>query len=212
MKVKVAELIANYSPVYPRDNQTWQGVIDYYRSDPYEQFKVDTLIEALQRGESFREPIALYSDSKTVGNGTHRLVASYLVGADDIDVIYWNEDDDEDEESIEEDDSNDEDEEREVFVETDLTVSIGDLPEEESFDMIIGVLFSVPLSDQLWVTSSACGGGSLSEDRTMSFSVPWDDSRAFTSEEIKALESKIVFHLESFGFKILAISSQHITD
>ena len=82
----IAEIMKEYSPVYP-ESKKWEDTIEYLLNEHSEKETIEILIQELARDGKFREPIlALQNDEgdKYIGDGTHRLVAAYVAGYEEI--------------------------------------------------------------------------------------------------------------------------------
>lgn len=182
---KVSELMQQYLPSYPEDNK-WESTIEYLLHEPSEKETVEMLIEELKRTGSFREPILAIEDEETgkkyIGDGTHRLVAAYIAGFDEILTAdnYYN--DYPDKQSFT------------TLVGTDDSLASDDL--ELMFDYIR----SLKISDEVWITMSVA----FQEAKKHSFY--WDYDPNVTAEEINsAVQSELqrvfphtVFTVETF--------------
>lgn len=212
--MNVKSLMKTYSPVYPSGNQTWEGVIAFYQDNPYEQFKVDTLIQVLETGHHFREPVSLDKTTLRVVDGTHRLIASYLAGREEIDVEYREGHEEEPDTEGVQSSMNSELSTTEVWIETKVRIHLSlDRDFEDTLDETMGVCMSVPVSNEFWATSSVCSIGNLQVDRSVVFEIPWDSSSDFTSEEVKSLENTLKTHLDNIdGVTVLSIQSEQLVD
>lgn len=105
------ELLKSYGHVYSLPdgvnvesrNHNWEGLLGYfYECSPSDRKTVETLVNVLRSGESFREPIVLgvadlsEEDGEevlypVVTDGTHRVLAHLITGVNEVNVI--NEDD-----------------------------------------------------------------------------------------------------------------------
>jgi len=86
LRLPLIELTARYKPAH--GDLPWTELVDYFRNYPDEWETVTTLAAVLERGERFREPIRLDAADLRVANGMHRIAASLLTSATDIDVTF----------------------------------------------------------------------------------------------------------------------------
>lgn len=138
----LSEVMEEYSPVYP-DTHKWIDTIGMLLVDDAE------ILTELQRqhkmqGE-FREPIVISKaepndpdDFSNVADGTHRVVAAYLMGLENVLVSH---------------EFPDYEDKGYVNV-THISKYDDSAITEEEFDFLVDKLRSFPLSDDLWITSS----------------------------------------------------------
>lgn len=89
--VQLTEILA-LAPAY---GDSWDGIVASMTADPVESVTVDLLAAELRSGRRLREPIVADFVEGVVHNGTHRIVAAIVAGADGLEVCDDLADDDE---------------------------------------------------------------------------------------------------------------------
>lgn len=146
--MRVEDVITQYNPLYP-EPYSWGNTVEYLMNTPHEAQVVNRLMEILYTYGSFREPVTLGTgaEAKFVYDGTHRIVASIVSGAEHVRV--------QDEFPPYDPESYD----FEVF--TTITRHDDDPGDETLLDCASNELRSLEISDSLWITSdyaSSCDG------------------------------------------------------
>lgn len=181
----IAEIMEEYSPVYP-ESKKWEDTIKYLLNEPAEKETVEILIQELKRDGKFREPIlTLQNDEgdKYVGDGTHRLVAAYVAGYEEILTAddYF-------------DDGN---EELQNF--TTLISSEEEL-DDDDIELIYDYLRSLKINDSIWIT---CGVAYQEKNKQGFY---WDYDPQVSIEQINTIVKEnlqrifphTVFEVETF--------------
>lgn len=166
--IPLSEIVENYAPVYPAGG-TWQDTVDLMKNDETEWEVVTHLMNYLKTNPHFREPIALQSkelleedrlydeeegivdenhdyNTPNVLNGTHRMVASILSGAETVlaEMIYP-----ETPPNV-----------SSLVAVTKVYIEEPALNEEEIADFFFDHARSFPVNENVWVTSSTAYGRS----------------------------------------------------
>jgi len=161
-EVPLSSVMFHWRPVYPHGGD-WEDTVRVLLECPGEHALVEILRGELRKNGRFNEPIYLsyspreeddgevYEESWTVGNGTHRVVASYLEGVDTIHATRLN------------DDGKPEPE----YLDLEMTLDIsgasptceGDI-ESDELDFVMDYLRSFRLDDETWVECGTASGNS----------------------------------------------------
>lgn len=93
VQVPLKALLSQVRPAYPQSH-CWDDTFAYLTGDAIEKAVVDALVLAYQRDGGFREPVVVSDgfefdgeDAVGLANGTHRVVASIIAGAETITVL-----------------------------------------------------------------------------------------------------------------------------
>lgn len=184
-KMSVEELMKKYHPVYPQD-ELWESTVALNLADDAEI--MERLISIAKIVGEFREPITLSSedDDYAVIDGTHRVCAAHLAGLDEVWVRDYSPD--------------------EVLWagETDVcmvtTIHLADYNSEIA-DTLFGVIRSIPLSEEKWVTASCAS--SVNGEST----IIWDDVYHSVSDR-RILNDAVIERLESRGLKVDFVTTE----
>lgn len=149
--MQLGSLMSTYAPVYPH-GAIWQETFTYLMNDPTEAAIVNELMRQLAKDGTFREPVTLETAESrdeddpvtpdnplTVMNGTHRVCATYLSGKEEILVEDYHR----------------------GSAEYDGLCGTTEIALKDSVhiaDDMFDVMRSLPLSDDVWVTSSIMSG------------------------------------------------------
>ena len=178
-KVSLAFLKEQARPVYPAP-KNWDATIDFMLNDKVEAERINHLLEVLNQGGSFREPIYVGRDLEDeddagyhVYNGTHRMVAHILNNSGFIEVVYEQEDEEEDTVAPSAS-SNEYAPGKYRALSTTIEIE-GDI-DEEAYDNFFSVLRSFRLSNDVWITSDMMS--STSGDKGLKMMFGWDLTEA----------------------------------
>jgi hypothetical protein len=161
----LTDLLMTYKPIYPK-SAVWTDTFALFEADPNEMQVVNDLVDELSRNDYFREPIILSDDTDDpdieedertgpiVGNGTHRVYASYLVGKETVYVQHgW---------TVHEEIS---DEEEYPMTGTIITLTgEGEPFTDDDFDNIITSVRSIRVSETEWLESDMFFGLTQTSD------------------------------------------------
>lgn len=137
-KMKVSDLIKKYDHVYYdlADTHDWRGLRDSMLDDPSHSSTIYDLVNDLENGGVFRNPVIITSDDdgSFVNDGTHRVIASMLAGVEDI-LVHDGYVDDND-------------------GMIPVTKIYGSGAWDEDFEIISDTFRSIRVNDNIWLTSS----------------------------------------------------------
>jgi len=177
-EVPLDAVMRYWVPAYPNGG-TWEDTIRVLAKCPGERIIVDTLRAELRESGRFERPIRLYhqpyevddgevyEESWFVGNGTHRVVAAHLEGAETILATREDETDETD------------------FIDVTLSLDISGSdptcsPEEsDQLDFVSDYLHSFRLDDETWVESPIASG---SDTVSIGYECPWDKREALVAK------------------------------
>lgn len=161
----LADLVAQYKPVYPEQHD-WEATVAYLYAEEAEHM-AELTASLLEKG--WREPIILEplddepeeGDFAFVGDGTHRVAIALTNGVFSVPVLYRSEQpQDYDKQPLE------------IIIEN----SGEDLTEDED-DKLIDKFRSFRLNDEIWITSDIVFGGGTRREVCLSF-----DDEAYCSK------------------------------
>lgn len=134
----LSEVMEEYKPVY--QYKDWDDAMRQMLSNETDYEIIEELKHQYLKTGKFREPIVLYCNDgiKEIADGTHRIIASFIIGAEKILVS-----------------------EGYPTLSTPnsfLVTSIKYSSDTDMFDKLIDSLMSFPLNDDIWVTSDLASG------------------------------------------------------
>lgn len=193
--MKLSELLATYSSVYPESGK-WEETVELLLNDPVERATVEDLLEELSVHGTWREPILLDPGDEeyppTVANGTHRVVASILHGLETVPVSHTTAPATPAEDSPE----------TTSYSWLESEIRFAEPLSEELVDQLFGVLRSFRVDGNHWLTSAM-----LSADTAHARS-----SWATTALAPEAITAAVARRLEAHGIQTVSISTQLVHD